>query len=502
MKKISIIILGISCLVSLILSCSKDIGNYNYITLNDIQISDMATSYEAEYLMDTLKISPRISFSKEELDAKGLSYEWSAIPKASGIGSEKKILGLEKDLVYRVELLPATYDIYFKVKNMTNNTIYEQKAEIKVNTATYEGWMVLTEQNGKGKLGMVSLKGNGSTYTLIQNVLEKTEVREIDAPRSIQYCNSMGAWENIMIIGAQSAHRVNPAFFTWSPDQDFKYEMLDNTPDNNPAKIVTVDFFSEFLITDKGNLYFKDPIDEDIFTAPKNRDDQGKAFRAAPFVAYGSNTYSVNAVVFDTDAKRFLKLGNKATRCSTIPDGSLFSYTTNKELLHLSNSAFNNADNFAIMRDNDNQHYLYRFNIGNSNISQTYYDKIYSSEIQGATHFAVHPTLGYIFFAKEGAIYEYDMNLRMAKKMADYGNKKVTLLKFNTFTSTGKYYKPAYKELDQQLIVGINAPSQSQDASASLLLYEVPTINRDLILKNQYDGFPKIIDVTYRERWN
>ncbi len=500
MKKTSIILFGISCILRLIVSCSKDIGNYNYVVLNDIQINNIAPLYESEYLMDTLRISPEISFSSEQLANKDLSYEWSAIPRVSGIGSEKKILSNEKNLVYRMELLPGNYDIYLKVTNTINKTTYDKKAEIKVNTATYEGWMVLTELEGKGHLGMVSLKSTANTYSVIQNVLEKTEIKEIDAPRSIQYCNSMGAWENIIVIGEQSAHRVNPAFFTWSPDRDFKYEMLDNTPNNNPAKIVTVDFFSEFLITEKGNLYFKDPLDEDVFTAPRNRDDQGKTFKAAPFVAYGSNTYAVNAVVYDTEAKRFLKLPHKAARCVTIPDGALFSFTTNKELLHMSNSAFNNADNFAIMKDNNDQYYLYRFNIGSSNITQTYFDKIYSTEIQNATHFAVHPTLGYIFFATDGKLYEYDMNLRIAKKMADYGDKKITMLKFNSFTSLAKYSKPIYKELEQQLIVGVNDPSKNQESSASLMLYEVPTINRDLLLKNKYDGFPKIIDITYRER--
>ncbi|MBL1410736.1 PKD-like family lipoprotein [Sphingobacterium faecale] len=501
MKKINIILFVVSGILGLTFSCSKDQGNYQYTVLNDIQIENVPSYYESEYLVDTLKISPVLSFSADKIDSKNLSYEWASLPRNSGIGSGKKILGSEKDLLFHVDLLPGTYDLYFKVTNNINNVSYDEKIELKVSTAAYEGWMVLSELNNIARLGMVSLGGNGSTHTIIPNALAQTEMGEISSPRSVKYCNSMGAWENIAIIGGQTTHRVNPAFFTWSPDKDFKYEMLDNTPNNNPLKIVTVDFFSEFLITEQGNLYFKDPLDGDAFTAPRNRDEQGNTFKAAPFVAYGTNTYSVDAIVFDTDAKRFLKLPYKSAKCLSIPDGPLFSYSTNKELLHMSNSAFNNADNFAIMKDNNSKYYLYRFNIGYSSITQTYFDIIHSEEIQGASHFAVHPTLGYIFFIKDGKLYEYDMNLRTAKKMADYGNKEVTLLKFNAFTSSGKYYKPIYKELELQLIVGVNDPSKSQEASASLILYEVPTINRDLILKKQYDNFPKIIDITYRERW-
>jgi hypothetical protein len=481
--------------------CKKDLGNYTYTDINKVGITNIEKSYTANYLVDTLKINPELSFSLEQGDPGGYEYEWIGVSTDVNSTARRTLLGSSRNLKYLVQLKPGGYDIYFRVKDKKTEVTAQLSFKLVVVTSTYEGWLVLTDIDQRSVLSMVSLNGNSSR--IVPDLLSNSGMPEQKSPLKIVFSSMMSAPpDNVALLSRSGAQRVNPEFFSWSPELNVRYEMLEQTTPDFAAQLIhPVDVFSEFLISMNGDVYFKDPTDGNSFSAPRNRIEgqSNSGFKAAPFVAHGTNTYNVDAVFYDLNNKRFVRLGYKAAACTLIPDGTLFSYQTGRDLVFMSNSAFNNGDTFAILKDAQQKFYLYRFNVG-AKISQNYYDVMSAEGIANASLFAVHPSLGYVFYAVGSKVYEYDMNSRTAKLMLDFGGKEVTLLKFNTFTSFGKYYKPVYKDLERQLLVGTADMALAKNEVGSLMLYEVPSVNQALILKKEYHGLGKIKDVVYRER--
>jgi hypothetical protein len=84
--------------------------------------------------------------------------------------------------------------------------------------------------------------------------------------------------------------------------------------------------------------------------------------------------------------------------------------------------------------------------------------------------------------------------------MQDYGNKKITILKFHAFQSNN-YNTPAtgYQKLRNKLIVATYDPAQP-NTSGIVDLWTVPVLNAALQSFGSISGFGKIQSLTYRER--
>ena len=85
--------------------------------------------------------------------------------------------------------------------------------------------------------------------------------------------------------------------------------------------------------------------------------------------------------------------------------------------------------------------------------------------------------------------------------MHDYGNRKISLLKFQPFASTYASASNAayYIGLSKKLLVGTYIQGQPEN-SGILDIYNVPDINAPLQLYKSYAGTGKISCIAYRER--
>lgn len=77
--------------VLVLTSCYKDKGNYAYTEINEANIDTFTQQYNAYYLVDTLKITPKINFTMDPGSADRYSYQWSLISGRFNGGSEFKI---------------------------------------------------------------------------------------------------------------------------------------------------------------------------------------------------------------------------------------------------------------------------------------------------------------------------------------------------------------------------------------------------------------------------
>ncbi|UYQ94505.1 hypothetical protein MKQ68_05300 [Chitinophaga horti] len=151
-----------------------------------------------------------------------------------------------------------------------------------------------------------------------------------------------------------------------------------------------------------------------------------------------------------------------------------------------------------MLKRTDNKVFLARFMT--TGAKQNFYEEITGTDVALAEHFCVSPEYGYVFYSVGSKVYEYDFSLKKSVLMKDYGNRRISVMKFHRFLSLEAAISNAfYTELSRKLAICTYEPG-NPSASGVMELYNVPGINGPLRLYKSYEGLGKVVSLTYRER--
>ena len=120
MRRSVFIYLAVLC----VSSCFGDLGNYDYVQINEAVISDKGfeQTYDVRRKSDVLSIRPEIAFTLDK-DGKGrYEYEWVAVGQNFYRG-ERFVIGTERNLNYPVGLQAEEYILYLKVKDLDTDMV-------------------------------------------------------------------------------------------------------------------------------------------------------------------------------------------------------------------------------------------------------------------------------------------------------------------------------------------------------------------------------------------
>ncbi|MHC8947627.1 PKD-like family lipoprotein [Sphingobacterium hungaricum] len=136
-------------IISTMISCSDDLGNYTYTDINRITISGLGEDEsvgEKSYdiiVGDTIKLSPTVLGTISKDDTSDLSFFWVV---------ENDTVSTSKDLVYKVPTVGQLYCSFIVIDNTTNLTSQYNFFINGVNIFKY-GYYILTEKdNGDAAL--------------------------------------------------------------------------------------------------------------------------------------------------------------------------------------------------------------------------------------------------------------------------------------------------------------------------------------------------------------
>ncbi|MDR6783985.1 hypothetical protein ABIE26_002626 [Pedobacter africanus] len=485
-------------------SCKKDTGNYDYHEINSVDFSGINSSYNA-LLGQKFQINPVLKFSLDNSgNADRYSYEWFALNKADVLPAEKrKNLATTRNLDIVLQIPSGVYDVYYNVTDKETGVTYRTTFVLRVETTIYEGWMVMNDVNGNARVDMIS-KINDQ-YTTIFDVLGTTgsELALKGKPLSVNCYTYNFSTYGIYFSTDQGTNRVDPETFKWKNTYNLAYEVVANVPAGFHADFlapVKIETGNSYMYSG-GNVYYYFYIYQINYGTPINLvKGESTSFRAAPFVISLRDpaTFTATAVMFDVDKKRFLRHNNNDANVSTFSANSLFDFNNvGMDLLHMEYSPFNGGDVFAILKNPAGKIYLARFNASTG--IQTYFDEIQATDIAVAEKFAVSPVYGYLFYSAGGKVYEYDTSLKTSKLMLNKGAEKISLMKFHEFGRAGSS-RPYYQSRRNQLMVCSYDPALPADKNGKMELFEVPSLNGDLVKGETYSGFGKIVSVDYRER--
>lgn len=492
--------------VSLLLSCKKDIGNYNYVAINELQqINGLPTEVAAVY-GKPLKVVPEVKFTQDpNFDENKYTFEWTYIGP-NGLGGQKLFtLAKTKNLDLVMQVIAGTYQAFYAVTDKASGVKYSTKFTLKVVNEINEGWIMMNEANGKARVDMLSLNANNG-FDLVTDLLATTgSALKLEGKPVMTYTYSTG-----LLIGPdaisyglyfgtdQGTTKVDPNTFKWTKTMGLTYEMFGDIPQGFYADVIQQRSSNSSYMIGKNNAYYYERVINIYYSAPVNYiTAEQKGFEVAPFIG-GNHSSSTGVTIFyDKTNRRFVRHSGSAATSTTLPDPTgaqkLFSFSTGMDLLYMRWVSFNGGEVFSVLKDPaSGKRYLARFNPANN--AQSYYAEITGTDFTNAEFYAVSPEFGYVFYTVGSKLYQYDMVYKTTKLMADFGSKKISYLNFYEFKNSTKYKD------GNKLMVGLYDPSKNDGTEGSLNVYVVPSLNGDLVLDKSYSGFGRIKSLTYRER--
>ena len=494
-------------LLFLVYACRKDIGNYDYQEINKVKFAGIDSVYFG-LLGERFQINPKLDFT---LDPAGneadYNYEWIALNMGSSVlpKDQKNELAKTRNLDITLKVPPGPYKVYYTVTDKKTGVAYTRMFRLNVETSIYEGWMVLNDVNGAARLDMVTKIKD--VYKPVADILGTTGSELVLQGKPVDvYCYPYSRTVyGVYVSTDQRTDRVDPETFKWKNTFNIKYEMVSNVPDNFHADFISgiIEENANSYMYANGNVYYNFATYQLSYGTPINLlKGETAPFKTAPFVPAARDPKSLNAtaVLFDTAKKRFLKHSNHESNCNPMlkQDNAFFDYNdVGMDLMYMDYSPFGGGDVFAVLKDPAGKVYLTKFNMFSG--IQNYFSEMTGPEITKAEKFAISPVYGYLFYSAGGRVYEYDTSLKTTKLMLDKGAEQISLMKFQPFRSTGSS-RPYYQSRRNQLLVASYNPALPAGKNGKMELYVVPGLNADLSLGESYDGFGKIVSISYRER--
>lgn len=491
------VLLIISCLF---VSCDEDKGNYDYAEINEAIFEGI----ETEYIGTTaapFEIIPTLKFTQDkEIDDARYKFEWVAINESKLIldADKRTDLADTKNLqLAALNLKVGNYEVFYRVTDVQTGVQWSTSFKLKVENGIYEGWMIMCDVNGTARLDMISkIKGN---YTPIYDVLYDTGSALVLKGKPVNvYCYELGPETNDFGIYVTSSGtgttRIHPDTFDWLVNYYLSFEMVSAVPTDFAADFIVglkSQFGSDYesLMYKNGDVYHYNRSMDLFYGIPINIVyDETEAFKAAPFIAIGDG-FDNGSVLYDDTNKRFVSLYPSDQRCEELEYGDLFDYNTGMDLLYMSNGKYIASDAvYAILKNpTDSKVYLAIMDLGGN--SQLFYEEIpvdIARDISQSDYYAVNPDFNLIFYNVGSKVYGYSFGSQTSRLMLDKGSEAITLMKFD---STSPY--------DKELVV---ATYNNAANKGTFEIYQVPGINANLVLKETYTDFGKIVSAAYRFR--
>lgn len=500
--------------------CYKDLGNYDYSEVNQVQFSGFPNELQYVYSnVDTLRVSPTVSATLAQDDLSRYFFKWQAVVKVGAVGG-KTMFDLDSNtlrLDYFVRLPEAEYTVYLLAQDRETGITWRQGFDLKVTSATNEGWLILSDADGYCRLDMVST--STKEEQMVRNLWEYSPLSYRKGPRALAHWADMYATSGahpVYLLSDDGAVKLHPDDFSYDYLNEVMYEFGKWDPSFVPTCMRgNYSNFWRFCIGPNGVYAKEDMTSGSVYGIRLNKlEGESEYFGVAPAIGMPADPYNYqpSVILYDTTNRRFVQMASnlQGMRMPSAPE-AYFPFRTGKRFVYMTGTMHDGGEIFTILKDDAGKYWLYGLKVGNfAALSQVkgHYLQLDAPEIERATAFAVHPILYYLFYAVGDKIYQYDITSGRSRilpvTLADGSvtqqlkGETITLLKFNIFV-LGTYSKPQGSvDMQYRLIVGSHG---TDNAAGRVRMLDIATsLDAPASVYHDYDGFGKVVDVVYRER--
>ena len=502
----------------LALSCSGDLGNYDYVELDEPVIEGVED--RSVLMFSRLTMTPDLgadTFRKPDY-----AFEWKVID--SNGDNEPVIIGTDASLDCEITLQPGLYYLYFTVTEVATGIYWQKQAELTVSSATSEGWLVLCSEDGRARLDVVS----AVTGETIRDVLKDSGMPQMNGPRRIQWLSDKtDAASPYYLLTDDGATRLGKDAFDWKPEYDFAYEVAVQEK-LIPHSIVSAGF-GKMVVSGTSAHYCEVMGIDGLYGSAVNKD-----FAVAPYVGanvLATQVYAAVYLLYDIDNKRMMAycpllatndLGGldplaEMDQMGQIAEGmapgagmlgnAFAEWPQGYDCLYMENTKYDPGNAKMgltyVLLAKDGKCHLYGVQLGDMlrYADCTYVlGKGYYGDLSGcrdilhpAALYALSSLKAYMYYALDETVYRVDLLSDNPREEVQFSLKgeRITCLKFNL------YQKSENMQKSYDLVVG-----SIKDGEGVLRVYEGRESGGDFkgVTPQVYEGFARIVDVEYKER--
>lgn len=452
--KILVFLLSVGCFSA----CYKDKGNYDYQDINEITIENITPQYSGMTGVDVLHIEPSINMTQVIDDPSRFNYYWIVMKSTTAIDT----IGTESILNYPISLPPDNYVLHFRVVDKTTGVVWKTKANLTIGTPLSRGLMLMGEDiNGNAEVNMLSMV---TDTVLIPGILSQSGLPPLTSPIAMVHTGGSASYMKIwaltgsgsyyldrLTMKATSANRFGRLVYTTDAIEKDNLvpiqiapqirDMAGNVGSTAVRAMLCSDgsIFAAYLALNGGDFY-ANPINRD-------KDNISKLLKAAPYLMYPIGSMS-SMLWYDTENERFMNYSSFILNTSSVTlqdaPGDIFPWNqaaSGRKLVYAENTrntdgGSTNGNSFAIMKDNDNNFFIYKFYAnGAAPAKRSFYAvKAVATDFDKADFYAFSSKRTVVFYSVGNKLYAYDYNLNNEKvyQFPEIGSDPITMLKFDT----------------------------------------------------------------------
>lgn len=443
-------------LLAVFASCNKDLGNYDYHDINELAISGLEASYSRITSVDTLHIDPVIAMTETEPDGSRFDYFWIAKQGNTVIDT----IGRQKALDYRVTLNPDTYTLHFRVLDKETDVIWKTNTTLHIGTPYSRGIMLIGEDdNGFAEAEMLSML-NDTLH--VRGILSQSGLPPMKDPINLVhtgisyaklwvFTGSGSYYIDRMTMKGSESDRFGRLIYTTDPIQADGLTPIFMAPQIRDISGAVSSNSVRAMLCSDGNIFasYMALNGGDYYSNPINRvsNDMETLLKAAPYLLYPIGNMS-SMMWYDTDNQRFMNYGSFILRTfSDIPQdalGDIFPWdqaATGRTLVYAENTrntdgGSTNGNSFAIMKDGNNGHFIYKFYAnGATPAKRSFYTVLpLATDFDKADFYAFSSRRTVVFYAVGNRLYAYDYNPGNERiyQFPEIGTDEISMLKFDT----------------------------------------------------------------------
>ncbi|MCK7558213.1 PKD-like family lipoprotein [Chitinophaga sedimenti] len=493
--KLKYILSGVS-LALLVAGCYKDKGNYDYIDVNRITITDTSKTALAITIGDSLKITPVVSQSIAT-NEDSLSYEWMVYDNspASSYALPKTVISTQKNLRIVVSAPPFTlgqnYRLTYRVTDKRTGVSSAYFYGLTVVNKYATGWMVLEDKPTGGDLSMIMPGGvvERNVYSLLNAGAPIGKPVKLDMTIYSVTDGYSTESKEIHLLSENGAVELN--YQTMVKLWDFSYLFFSPPSVIKPQRLFwamnNTTSPSQGIIINDGKIHSNmvggfpgtKKFGQQLTTPAGDYN-----YRAAPFVA-GGTTYT--AVAYDQIGQRFFNIGtSKLQTFPTVP-GALFDMNNiGMEMLYMDTANVTREYN-AVMKDAASNPWLLRFKlvVAANQTQDLSLQKVQMNApgILNMTGIASSTLTPHIYYAVGGTINRYETTSNSTiQKFTFPAGETVTQLKYKRNQVTGS-----------ELLAITWDGTQGR-----VYFFDLNTVGDFTSYRVKYEGFGRIVDIALK----
>lgn len=527
-------------------ACVEDEGNYNYSELDEITIEGIPQPIEVLSKVDNIKLSPKFFANGKAITPGDPNYTVRYRFGHAGMGSMGFDYENNKSIVWKeftpkddfsidefADFSTGAYLIWITVTDNRNGAVTSKQYQVSVGSTTYQGWLVLCNEgdDNRARLDMISQINTTRIETIHDICAGLPELHNATCINAFPQGSTPG--DQVHLFTKDESYEIDSESLEYGGNglfvtNHFAFAPLGNIIKEDMFSPTTYSWLQKYKVCfdDQENAYvFVDGSGGAAYSTAVNTSEEGKdvEFKVAPYVGFNWTrpwvaSYGGNMLFYDKTNKRFVIFEGSSNfgpdermQLNPIPDPTgdainLFSYTTGKDLLFMQSTRRSGGLVCSVLEDAEGNRSIYGINMGGSTpVQELFIDNVAATDFNKATQFAFDPRFPYLYYAVDNKVYCYNLATKTCSEMQTglAAGDKITKLKFNLFRAVD--YNEFVDKSDEflnkqyQLIVCTYDEAAGKNGG-KVSFFNVDAANGALSAGEQYTGFAKIADITYRER--